>query len=383
MEARDKKNAADILQRNDLIVVAIEEKKDVPIYARRIKFFERVKAKDIVILSRQLATLFEAEIPLITSLRTVARQTDSIPLREKIFEISADVEGGSSLSDALTKHPDVFSEFYVNMVRAGEASGKLDEILPYLADHVERDYEVRAKIRGALTYPAFVITGFLIAMTVLMVFVIPNLTSILTEGGQDLPLITDIIIGISEFVRASWYILLFMGIGGSVLLLRYIKTEKGKEVWDRVQLKIPVFGEILKKVYLFRFTESLGTLIEGGLPIIRAISISRDITGNTVYKEILKDVEDAVRRGGTIGETLILYDEIPPLVTQMVVVGEKAGKLVAVLHNIASFYKKEVDSATDNITSLIEPILIVVMGVAVGLLVAGVLLPIYNMVGTF
>ncbi len=383
VEALDKRSAADILQRQGLFVVDIEESKDVPIYARRLKFLERTKAKDVVILSRQLATLFEADIPLVTALRTVAKQTDNMPLREKMFEVSADVEGGTSLSDAISKHPDVFSEFYVNMLKAGEASGKLDEILSYLADHMEREYEVMSKVKGALIYPAFVITGFFISMTILMVFVIPRLTSILEESGQKLPITTNIIIVSSDFIRASWYILLFIAIGSGVFFWRYIKTENGKKFWDRFQLKIPIFGAILAKVYLFRFAESLSTLIEGGLPITRAIAISRDITGNTVYKEILDEAQESVKRGGTIGETLVLYSEVPPLVTQMIVVGEQAGKLVSVLHNIASFYKKEVDTATNNITSLIEPVLITVMGVGVGFLVAGVLLPIYNMVGTF
>jgi type IV pilus assembly protein PilC len=383
VEAQDKKIAAGILQRKGLIVVDIEESGAVPIYARRLAFFEKIKSKDIVILSRQLATLFGAEIPLVTTLHTVAQQTDSIRLREKMFEVSADVEGGSSLSDAISKHSDIFSDFYVNMVRAGEASGKLSKVLSYLADHEEREYEVMSKVRGALIYPAFVVSGFIISSIVLMVFVIPKLTGILLEGGQELPLITNIIIKTSDFMRASWYILLFALVGGVMGFLKYIKTKNGKESWDRIQLKIPVFGEILKKVYLFRFAESLGMLIEGGLPITRALAISRDVTGNTVYKEILDDVQEAVRRGESIGSTLVLYKEMPPLVTQMVVVGEQAGKLVSVLHNIASFYQKEVDAATDNISSLIEPILIVVMGIGVGLLVAGVLIPIYNMVGAF
>lgn len=383
VEARDKRNAADILQRHGLVVIDIEESRERPIYERRLKFLEKVRAKDIVILSRQLATLFEADIPLVTALRTVANQADNTLLREKVFEISADVEGGSALSDAIAKHPEVFSDFYVNMVRAGEAAGKMDEILSYLADHTEREYTVMSKVRGALIYPAFVVTGFIIASVILMVFVIPKLTNILQESGQKLPVITSIIIQVSDFMRAGWYIVLIILVGGGILLWRYIKTENGKKIWDKIQLKIPVFGEILKKVYLFRFAESLSTLIEGGLPIMRAIAISRDVTGNTVYKEILDDVEEAVKRGDTIGGTLMLYKEIPPLVTQMVVVGEKAGRLVSVLKNTAAFYGKEVDTATDNITSLIEPILIAVMGIGVGLLVAGVLIPIYNMVGSF
>jgi len=269
------------------------------------------------------------------------------------------------------------------MVRAGEVSGKLNSILLYLADHMEREYEIISKVRGAMIYPAFVISAFLIAMVVMMIFVIPQLTGILEESGQDLPLMTDLIIGTSNFLRSFWYILVFGVVGGVIGFLKYIKTEDGKKFWDRAQLKLPIFGPLLVKVYLFRFTESLGTLIEGGLPISRALAISRDVTGNTVYKEIIADALRGVRKGSTLGSTLALHKEIPPLVTQMISVGEQAGKLVSVLRSVARFYQKDVDNAMDNITSLIEPILIVVMGLGVGALVAGVMLPIYNMVGAF
>lgn len=383
VEAADKRAAAEILQTHGLIIVAIEEVRDVPIYARRIKFFERIKIKDLVIFSRQLTTLFEAEVPLVTSLQTVGNQTENALFREKIFEIAADIEGGSSLSDSFGRYTDVFSEFYINMVKAGETSGKLDETLLYLADHMEKEYQVISKVRGALIYPAFVVVGFFAAASILLIFVIPQLTSILLQSGQELPTVTNIIVGTSDFLRSFWHILLLGIVGGLIGFWRYIKTSNGKKFWDRVQLKLPIFGVILVKVYLFRFTESLATLIEGGLPIIRAIEISRDVVGNTVYREVLGEVQDSVKRGGTIGGTLALYSEVPSFVTQMVVVGEQAGKLVAVLKNVARFYQKEVDNATDNITSLIEPILITTMGIGVGILVAGVMIPIYNMVGQF
>lgn len=382
VEAPSKKAAADTLQQHGLVIVAIEEVREVPIYARRLKFFEKVKIKDVVIFSRQLSTLFEAEVPLVMALQTIAKQTESTLFKEKIFEISADIEGGSSFSDALGKHQDAFSEFYIHMIRAGETSGKFDQVLEYLADHMEREYQVISKVRGAMIYPAFVISGFLVAFVVMMVFVIPRLTGILQESGQELPIFTKIIMGSSDFMRSSWYILLAVIAGGGTFLWKYIKTQRGKAIWDRVQLKLPIFGGILVKVYLFRFAESLSTLIEGGVPITRALSISRDITGNTVYKEIINEAQENVKRGGTLGSALAAHDEIPPLLAQMVSVGEQAGKLVSVLHNVAGFYQKDVDNAVDNIASLIEPILIVVMGLGVGILLAGVLLPMYNMMGS-
>lgn len=383
VEAPDKRVAADILQRHNLILIALEEYKDIPIYARRIKFFEKVKAKDIVIFSRQLATLLEAEVPMVTSLQTVGSQAESALFREKIYEIASDVGGGSSLSVALSKHPAVFSDFYVNMIRAGEASGKMDDIMIYLADHTEREYEVISKVRGAMIYPSFVIAGFFIAVVVMMIFVIPQLTSVFEQSSQKLPVLTKLIIFSSDFFRSYWYVLLIALVGGGAGFWRYIKTPSGKKFWDRAQIKLPIIGQILIKVYLFRFTESLSTLIEGGIPITRALTISADITGNSVYKAIIQEAREDVSRGGTIGGALVIHKEIPPLVTQMVVVGEQAGKLVAVLRNVARFYQKEVDMALENITSLIEPVLIVFMGIGVGILVAGVMLPIYNMVGSF
>ncbi len=383
VDAADKKRASEILQRNGLIVVLIEEAREIPIYARRLKLFERIGARDLVIFTRQMTTLFEAEVPLLATLQTVANQTEKLSFREKIFEISADVEGGSALSDALARHRTVFSEFYVHMVKAGEASGKLDEVLLYLANHIEREYEVVSKVKGAMIYPAFLVVGFFAALFIMMIFVIPQLTSVLEESGQKLPLFTNIIIGTSGFLRSYWYIVLFLIFGGGIFLSRYIRTKTGKEIWDRVQLKLPILGAILQKVYLFRFTESLSTLIEGGISITRALAIARDVTGNSVYKAILNEAQEEVRRGGTIGGALGLHREIPPLVTQMVVVGEQAGKLVQVLRNVARFYQRDVDNAVDNISSLIEPVLIVAIGLGVGVLVAGILLPIYNMIGSF
>jgi len=382
VEAPNRKVAADILQRHGFIVVALEEAKDVPIYARRIKFFEKIKSRDVVIFSRQLTTLFEAEVPLVTSIQTVANQTESKLLQEKLFEIAADIEGGAPLSDAIAKHPNVFSDFYIHMVRAGEATGKLDEVLDYLSDHLEREHEINSRVKGAMIYPAFVVSGFFLAVIVMMVFVVPQLTQILEDSGQELPFLTKIIINSSRFMQSFWYFVIIGVVGGGIFFRRYIKTDSGKKFWDRAQLKIPVFGNILKKVYIYRFTDSLSTLIEGGLPITRALMISGDVTGNTVYKDIIKDAREKVQGGGTIGGALFTHDEIPPLVVQMISVGEQAGKLVQVLGNVSDFYKKEVDNLVDNITSLIEPVLLVVMGIGVAILVAGIMLPIYNMAGS-
>lgn len=383
VEASSKELAAEVLQRHGLIVTTIERSQDVPIYARNIKIFQKVKKKEVVIFSRQLTILFASEIPLLISLRTIAHQTPSSFFREKIFEMAADVEGGLPFSGALARHPKIFSEFYIQMVKAGEVSGKLDNILLYLADNIEREYKVISKIRGAMVYPAFVVSVFIIVIALIMIFIIPQLKDIFEETNQDLPLITKVIVVASDFIRLRWYILIISLTIGGVFIWQIQRTEDGKLFTDKVRLKIPILGGLFKKVYLFRFAESLGTLIKGGIPIIKALTIAGDVTGNTVFKKIIHGARDNIKRGTSLGEGLVIYDEIPPLVSQMVSVGEQAGKLDMVLDTVSKFYENEVMIAVDSLTSLIEPVMLVIMGVGVGLLVAGVMLPIYNMAGSF
>jgi len=383
VEATSKESAAEILQRHGLIVTLIERSQDVPIYSRNIKIFQGVKKKEIVIFCRQLTTLFASEIPLVMALRTIARQTRNPVFREKVSEIAADVEGGLPFSDALSKHKKIFSEFYVQMVKAGEVSGKLDEILVYLADNIEREYQVASKIKGAMIYPAFITFAFGTVVLMIMIFVIPQLQDIFEESGQDLPFLTRVIVGASDFLRTRWYVLIVLLPVIGFFVWKYRQTEAGRQILDRIKLKIPVFGGILKKVYLFRFSESLGTLIKGGIPIIKSLTIAGDVTGNEVFRRIVHGARDSIKRGASLGEGLVIYDEIPPLVSQMVAVGEQAGKLDMVLDTISDFYEKEVNVAIDSLTSLIEPLMLVIMGLGVGLLVAGVMLPIYNMAGTF
>ena len=383
VDASSKEAAAEILQRHGLVITAITKTNDVPIYARNIKILQRVKKKEIVIFSRQLTTLFASEIPLVTSLKTIANQTENGFLREKIYEISSDVEGGLPFSDALARHPRVFSEFYVQMVKAGEVSGKLDDILSYLADNIEREYQVLSSIKGAMAYPVFVLVAFAAVVILMMIFIIPELKAVFEETGQELPLITKVIFGSSDIVKTKWPIVGVSLVLLSIFVFQYGKTEDGKMFVDMAKLKIPIFGGLLKKVYLFRFAESLGTLIKGGIPIIKSLTISGDVTGNYVFKKIIHGARDNVKKGSTLGEGLIIYDQIPPLVSQMVMVGEQAGKLEDVLDTVSNFYEREVQTAIDSLTSLIEPIMLVTMGIGVGLLVAGILLPIYNMAGTF
>lgn len=382
VEAVNEAAASSILQRHGLIVTIIEATSERPAYAMNLKFFDRVGAKDLAIFSRQLSILFSADVPLIDGLHTLANQSKNAKLQEVLGEVSADIDSGTAFSAALGKHEDVFPNFYVQMVRGGEAAGKLSEVLESLADHTEREFHTMSKLRGAMIYPAFVLSTFVVAASGMMIFILPTLVETLVQSGGELPLLTRIIIAISDFMRNFWYLALFLGVGvplGTWWLLT--KTDEGRELWDRVQLRIPVLGELFRRVYIYRFAESLGLLSRGGVPISESLNITADIMGNSVYKEIILETRRNVIRGESISKTLGEHPEIPGMVTQMIAVGEKAGKLSSVLENLSSFYREEIDAMVDTLTSLIEPILIVFMGLGVGLLVAGIMLPIYSSIG--
>ncbi|MBI3305108.1 type II secretion system F family protein [Candidatus Parcubacteria bacterium] len=379
IEAASPDIGVELLQQHGLVVISLRPQ-GASIFDAPLKFFNRVKSKEIVIFSRQLSTLLDAEVPITESLRTLMEQTGSATFRGVLFEISADVEGGMSMSKAFQKHPQVFSDFFVTLVKSGEVSGKLQEVFAYLASYLEREYELVSKARRATVYPAVVLFAFLVVAVIMLVFVVPQLTLILTESEVELPFLTRLLIGTSNFLQAwGWLV----GIGvvvGIFFLIRYGRTTEGKEFFDRLILRLPGFGNLFKKMYLARLAETLSTMIVGGIPIVQALGVTSDVVGNTVYRTILGEVMEAVRRGEMMSGVLRSHHPtIPLLVTQMMSVGEKSGKLDTILRKLADFYRREVESLVENLTNLIEPILILVLGGGVGILIAAVLLPIYNL----
>jgi len=382
VEASNEENALQILQRINLVVVSIKSVEATPVYLRQFKFFQRVSSRDLSIFSRQLATLFAAAVPLVESLHTLANQTENPKLQEALLDIVADVDGGMEFDQALAQYPNIFSNFYVQIVKAGEESGTLDKVLNYLARYTEREHGIISKIRGSMIYPIFVLGVFIIVGVAMLVFVIPQLLSVLEQSGAELPLITRVIAVASDFIRNQWYIFVTVVIVGIVGIIRFLKTKTGKEFWSLAQLKIPIFGRIFKNIYLFRFSESFGLLIRGGVPFSQSLTISANVIDNLVYKRIIMDAKEKVSRGISLSQSLKEHPEISAMVTQMIAVGDKTGKLDEILQNVASFYEEEVTNAVDNLVSLIEPMLIVIMGFGVALLVAGVLLPIYTSINT-
>jgi len=383
IEAVNENAVAEILSDKGLSIISLKKKSEGGKAANLLAIFNRVKPKDLVIFSRQFAVMISANVALVQSLRILVEQTENITLKMIVSEIADEVDSGLRLSEALGKRPKVFSNFYINVIKSGETSGKLDEILNYLADEMEKDYDMMSKIKGAMIYPAFVLFGLSIVGVVMMVFVVPKLTSILVETGGELPIATRMLIGTSNIMSDYWWLLLII-LGAVIFGFRfYIKTPAGKKQFDFLVLKLPIFGKLLQRIYLVRFTRSMNTLIVGGVTITKSLKIVADVVGNETYRELINKTSEEVEDGNSISSVFVDSDEIPKMVSQMMSIGEKTGKLDIILARITDFYAREIKNIVANLMTLMEPIIMVVMGVAVGIMVAAIILPMYNMASQF
>ncbi len=368
------------LQSRGLSVTSVEEvpEEKGSFFGANITLFENVTNRDIVLLSRQISTLFEAQVSALRVFRLLASEADKPLLQRILTEVADDLQGGAPISKALAKHPKAFGPFYVNMVKAGEESGKLDETFLYLADYLDRNYEVMSKARNALIYPAFVISTFLVVMILMMTLVIPRISTILTDAGQKIPVYTQVVIAISNFFVSYGVFLLLLAVVGGFFLFRYSKTETGKDAFDRLQLSIPYVGELYKKLYLSRIADNLATMLGSGISVVQATEITANVVGSGVYNEILKEVSVAVKGGGSVSDAMAKWEEVPGIMIAMIKVGEETGELGTILKTLAKFYQRDVSNTVDTLVDLIEPIMIVVLGLGVGVLLASVLIPIYN-----
>lgn len=379
IEASGIDTAINSLQDRGFIITSITPKEEKgKIFGKKISFLGRVRHRDVVILSRQLATLFEAKVSILEALKLMSAQTKNARLSSSLSEIAEGVKGGLPMSQAMMKYPDIFSSFYVSMVKSGEESGKLEEIFSAVADYLERSYELANKAKNALIYPAFVIGTFFIVMILMLTFVIPKLTSMLTEMSQKIPFYTKILISVSDFFRSFGVFIMIGLVFGGIFLWRYFKTEKGRRVFSDIEISTPFIGDLYKRFYLSRIMDNMGTLLSSGVSAVRSLEITADIVGNEIYKDILYFSAGNVKGGKSISEAFGKYEEVPQLVTQMIKTGEETGKLNFMLSTLSRFYKREVDNAVETIVSLIEPALIVLLGGSVGVLLISILGPIYN-----
>jgi len=381
IDAPNRDMAVSGLQRRGLIIISIiDESKSKSLLF--FSFLGKVSMKDIVILSRQISTLFEAQVSALKVFTMLAANAENKILSRKLTDISDDLQAGYSISGALAKHPDVFSDFYVNMVKVGEETGKLNEVFDHLANYLNRQYTLTSKTRNALIYPVFVICTFFIVMGLMFVVVIPKLSSIILDSGQEPPIYTKIVIALSSFfVHYGFLVIIFLILLG-IWLWRLSRTEKGKISLDKMRFSIPAVGNLYRKLYLSRIADNMDTMLTSGIPIVRAIDITAEVVGSRVYKEILKNVADGVKSGLSFSTAFEKHTlQVPGIMIQMIKVGEETGSLGQILKTLADFYKREVDDAIDTLVGLIEPVMIVILGLGVGILLVSVLMPIYNLAG--
>lgn len=376
--AENQQRAINLLVENGLTILNLTVVKE-DVWEHILPFGNNVPSKDLVLFSRQLSTLIGAKVPLLQALRILLEQVTHKRLRKIVAEVISSIESGNSLSLSLSRYPTVFSNVYVSVVHSGELSGSLENSLNYLSDQLERDYDLNTKVKSAMTYPAFILTALVVIGSLMFLFIIPRLTDVLTEQGGELPPLTLALIGFTGFFQKFWWLIGLTVIGIGFAIRYYIATIPGRYTFDRLKIATPIIGPIFEKIYLARFSRNLSTLIGSGIPIIKSLEVVAELVNNVIYRDIILDAANKLATGTSISESLKGHKEIPTIVTQMIDVGERSATLSNILQKLAVFYEKEVDAKISTLTSLMEPIIMLVLGVAVGILIAGILLPIYNL----
>ncbi|RJP30340.1 MAG: type II secretion system F family protein [Actinobacteria bacterium] len=384
LEADNETSVSQRLREMGYFVIGVEEER-VSLRKKELHIFRpKVKTKDITVFTRQFATMINAGLPLVKCLNILAEQTESPALTEVIADVQHEVEMGRSLSEALAKHPDTFKELYTSMVKAGEIGGVLDDVLLRIATTLESEDEIKRRIKSAMTYPIAMFAISVLLLVVMLVFVVPAFEKMFKEMGATLPFLTKTIMSVSHFL-VSWKgaIVIVLLIIGMVYLLRWIKTPSGRRKLDALKLKLPVFGSLFHKMSISRFSRTLGTLVASGVPILQALEITSKTVGNVLVSEAVENVRAGVKEGDSIAKPLGQSPLFPPMVTQMLAIGEETGALDTMLNKVSDFYDSEVSATVEALTSLLEPLLIVFLGLVVGTIVIALYMPIFSLITQF
>lgn len=379
IDSVNKEIAISSLQHRGYTILSIDEAgKKHNFLSGKIALFGGIKTKDVVILSRQMSTLFTAQVSALRIFQLLSAEMEKPALQEVLIQIADDIQGGSPISVSLAKHPKVFNTFYTNMVKAGEETGKLDETFLFLSDYMERNYEVSSKVKNALIYPAFVITTFAAVMVLMLTVVIPKISTIITESGQDIPVYTKAVIAVSDFLVNFGPV--FLGVLAVFVFfgVRYLFSDKGKKFLSRLKLEVPYISNLYKKLYLSRIADNLNTMLTSGIPMLKALELTSDVIDNVIYENIMLEVIEDVKSGFALSDALGKHPQMPGILVAMTRVGEETGEVGSILKTLARFYQREVVNAVDTLVDLIEPLMIVLLGLGVGFLLASVLIPIYN-----
>lgn len=379
IEASSKKNALELLEKHGFYVTSLRQDAG-GIFSKKLDLSMFISGKDVVIFTRQFSIMLKSAIPPLEALKSQINQTKNPQFRDKIARMAEIVETGGSLSRAFSLHPKIFDQFYVSIIKSGEATGKVADSLNYLAEHLERDQNLRSKIKSAMIYPGFIIFVFVGAFFLVMFFIVPRLTEVLSEFSGDLPLSTRGLMALSDFVRAGGWILMLIFLGVLFILPLILKHfKKTQEIYDKVVLKIPILGPFKKKIYLTQFAENLSVLIAAGLPITQALKITKEIIDSSVYKKIIGSAEQRVARGEKISVVLGGHTKhVPPFVIQMIATGEETGRIEETLMNVVRFYQEEIERTADNLTTILEPVLILALGVGIAILSVSLFIPLFQ-----
>lgn len=384
VEAPNRDSAVQVLTGHELFVLSIESAENVGLRGTIFNFVNRVKSKDIMVFARQLATLVQSEVPLGDALNLLQRQVTNPVLKEVTIQLYQDIQAGLSFSQALDKHRDVFSDFFVSMVRSAEVTGRLEQALIFLADYLEKEAQWQGKITSALIYPIILLVLFIIVGGVMVAVVFPKIEATFVESGVEMPVFSKVVFSLGGFI-AQWWWLLAIGIFGAIFIaMDYFKSKEGRAVLGEITLRLPIFGKLFRKIYITRFSQSFAVLVQGGIPITQAIEIAGDTISNLAYREAFHSIANGVREGALLSQLLLANPKLfPDMVGQMTAIGETTGRLDAIMLKIADFYGREADSMLGNLSELLQPLLVAFMGVLIATLFASILTPIYNLAGSF
>lgn len=384
VEAGTKEAAINILSGHDLFILSLESAEKIRWFDRLGSYFGGVKRKDMVIFTRQLATLLEARLPLKESLRTLYEQTSQPILREAVYQIIEDIDAGLSLSQAMERQGTVFSQFFISMIQTAEVTGNLDEVVGFLADYTEKDSVLITKARSALIYPGIIIGLFGVVAIIMVTSVFPQLGPVFEQSDVKLPAISSFLINSGNFISTWWPVLILLLFTLVIMALDYLRTEEGRAFWDDLKIRLPLLGKIYLPITIARVANTASILLKGGVPVAQALEIVSNAVDNVLYRDFLREVSDAVRQGQTISQSMAKYpDYFPPLVSQMLAVGESTGRLDQIFTRLSTFYSREADNVINNIVDLIQPILMIGIGIMVALLFASILLPLYQLTSSF
>jgi len=382
VEASSGNVAAEVLQRNGLFPISIKEEKTQNTGLEKIlKYFDQVSEKEKMIFFRQLAILIEAKVPIVASLGAIKDQSENRYFKSVLDQMMSDIQEGMALSATMTRHQDIFSGLHISVVKTGEVSGNLKKSVEYVADNIEKNYALVSKIRSAMIYPVVVLIVFFIIAFIVISFVVPKLTTMIKELDAEVPWYTNLVIKSGDFMASYWWVVAVIILGFIGGIIYYIRTDDGKKEWDQVKIKLPIFGKIFQYIYITRFSENLAVLLSGGIPIIDALKVVSKVVNSNVYEKIIVQAAEEVKVGGDMSDVFKRYPEIPPIVSQMVRIGEESGQIDVVLRHVADFYSHETEEITKNLSTLIEPLLMVLIGIFVGFLAFSVIMPIYNLAG--